>query len=444
MKKLNRRDLFKVGAGSMLSTYGLQSLGSTTPYDEYRALVCVFLVGGNDGFNMVVPRSISEYNAYARSRQNLKVARNDLLPIQALTTDGAQYGLHPSMSTMQNLFENGNAAIINNVGPLIRPISKGEFVPSASHIPPKLFSHNSQRDQWSSLTGHAPATSGWAGRIADFMEPYYLNQKVATNISVAGNHLSMVGRETQPFAIGRRGPKPYQGLDKFGSNPALRQAFMQILAAGQGNLYERSFAQTQQRALHVADAIDTAMQNAPPLNTVFPESDLGTKLNSVARIINARKELQMQRQIFIVSIRGFDTHSSQNDKQPGLFADVSESIDAFYNATMELGIADNVTTFTQSDFGRTLTSNGDGTDHGWGNNHMVIGGSVRGKDLYGTYPVLEMNGPDEINGGRIIPTTSASQYTATLAKWFGVPDSYIADIAPNIGNFNVQNLGFMS
>jgi uncharacterized protein (DUF1501 family) len=444
MKKLNRRDLFKVGAGSMLSAYGMQSLGATTAYDDYRALICVFLDGGNDGFNMVVPSSNPEYNAYANSRQNLKVAQSALLPIQPLTADGTHYGLHPSMTTMQNLFEDGNAAIINNVGPLIRPITKGEFVPSASHIPPELFSHNSQRDQWSSLTGHAPATTGWAGRVADILQPYYLNQRVATNISVAGINSSMVGRETQPFAIGTNGPEPYRGLDAFGPDQALRQAFMQILAANHGSIYERSFAQTQQQALHVSEAIDTAIQNAPPLNTVFPASSLGTKLNSVARIINAREELQMKRQIFLVSIRGFDTHSRQNKTQPGLFADVSESINAFYNATMELGIADKVTTFTQSDFGRTLTSNGDGTDHGWGNNHMVIGGSVRGKDLYGTYPLLEMDGPDEVLGGRIIPTTSASQYTATLASWFGVPDSSIADVAPNIGNFDTQNLGFMS
>jgi uncharacterized protein (DUF1501 family) len=443
MNKLNRRDLLKaMGAGSFLSAYGGHL--HAAPATDYRALVCIFLDGGNDGFNMVVPRSIAEHNVYANSRQDLAIARDDLLPISPINSDGALYGLHPSMPALQNLFEGGQAAFINNIGPLIEPTTKDQYLNATVDLPPKLFSHNNQKDQWHSLKGLDATSTGWAGRIADVLEQDYINQQAPLNISSFGNRLFQVGQQTTPYIMGRAGAELFNGINDHLEDPALRNTFTRILNADYGSVYERSFATAQKKALNGSSRLFDAMNTTPPFTTTqFPSSDLGKQLNTVAKLIGARDELQMNRQIFLVGINGFDTHDSQNKQQPGLLGDLSESVNAFYKATVELGVANSVTTFTQSDFGRTLTSNGDGSDHGWGSNHMVIGGGVRGGYFYGTYPSLEMNGPDEVRGGRIIPTTSATQYGATLAKWIGVPPQNITDIAPNIGNFSTPDLGFM-
>ena len=454
MTKMNRRDFLRTSgaaaaAASFAATPGLawsQGVGTTAPFPDYKALVCVFLFGGNDSYNMVVPNTAAEYNAYAASRQNLAIAQQDLLPINPVSQAGANpFGFHPSMPGMQGLFETGKAAVVANVGPLVEPTTRDQFFNQSVTLPSQLFSHNDQQDQWHALKGAGTSKTGWAGRIADLIRTSVATQQMATNASLFGTSLWQSADESIAYVMGQTGPLAFTGFSDDPNDITYDQkrAFMRIVEAQYGSIYERAFAEIQQRAIAAADSVSAAIDSAPVLNTAFPNSQLGRQLETVARLIGSRDQLQMQRQIFFVATGGFDSHDDQNENQPDLLGGISEAITAFYDATVELSIADAVTTFTQSDFGRTLTSNGDGTDHAWGGNQLVVGDSVAGQDFYGTYPLLQIGGPDDVGGGRMIPTTSADQFAATLARWFGVPDIDLDIVAPHIGNFAQRDLGFM-
>ena len=433
-----------MGGGSMLGTlagFNAQAFDRS----GYRALVCVFLFGGNDSFNMLVPNTTAEYNAYATSRQNLAIAQNDLLPITPASSSTPDFGIHPSMGGVRGLFDAGEAAFVVNVGPLVEPTTKEQFLNSSVTLPPQLFSHNDQQDQWTSLRGNVPSKTGWAGRMADLIRTGVTEQQMATNASLFGANLFQSAEETVAYVMGPNGPLQFEG---FSTDPTSilfeqREAFRRVVQAQYGTIYERGFAEVQQRAIDAADTVTAAIDAAPPLATVFPQSQLGTQLQTVARLVAVRDRLQMKRQVFFVATGGFDSHDNQNQDQPGLLGGVSDAIAAFHAATVELGVADSITTFTQSDFGRTLTSNGDGTDHAWGGNQLIVGGAVNGRELYGNYPLLAIDGPEDVTGGRMIPSTSADQYAATLAKWFGVPDADLDIVAPNLPNFAQRDLGFM-
>ena len=450
MKTLNRRDFLRTSGAAALfaATPGLaysQVVGGGGSFTDYRALVCVFMFGGNDSYNMLIPNTNAEYAAYAASRQNLALLQSDLLPISPASTGTPDYGLHPAMGGIQGLFQEGNAALVTNVGPLIEPTTKAQYFDRSVTLPPQLFSHNDQQDQWTSLRGNAQSKTGWAGRMADLIRDGVAGQQMATNASLFGSNLFQSADETVAYVMGPNGPIQYQG---FSTTPGdilneQRLAFSRVVDAQYNTIYERGYAEVQRRAIDAADTVSTAIANAPTINTVFPQSQLGTQLQTVARLIAVRDELQMQRQIFFVATGGFDSHDDQNQNQPGLLGGISDAIAAFHAATEELQIANSVTTFTQSDFGRTLTSNGDGTDHAWAGNQLVAGGAVNGGDLYGSYPLLERGGPEDVGGGRMIPSTSADQYAATLAKWFGIPDVDLQIVAPNLANFAQRDLGFM-
>jgi len=448
---MNRRDFLRNSSAAAVfaATPGLaysQVIGGGAPFDDYRALVCVFLFGGNDSFNMLVPRSDAEYGIYQTSRQNLAIAQQDLLPIITPGTGATLYGMHPTMTSLQQIFEAGNAAFVTNVGPLVEPTTRDEFFNKSVVLPPQLFSHNDQQDQWHSLKGNRTSKTGWAGRMADLIRSNVAGQQMATNASLFGTNLMQSADETIAYVMGPGGPLQFTGFSSTPGEPGYeqRQAFLRILEAQHGSVYERAFAEVQNRAIATADTVAAAIDSRPLLNTVFPQSQLGEQLRTVARLIAARDDLQMQRQVFFVAAGGFDSHDNQNQDQPGLLADISESLAAFYNATVELGVPDRVTTFSQSDFGRTLTSNGDGTDHAWGGNQIVLGDAVFGGQLIGSYPQLQIGGPEDVGGGRFIPSTSADQYAATLAKWFGILDVDLDIVAPNLGNFVVRDLGFMA
>jgi uncharacterized protein (DUF1501 family) len=448
MKKLNRRDFLKrssAAAAVFAATPGVtyaQVIGGGAPFDDYKALVCVFMFGGNDSFNMVVPNTLAEYNAYAQSRQNLAVAKEDLLPINPVSSaPGSEpFGLHPAMTSLQQMFETGTASIVANVGPLIEPTTKDQFFNQSVALPPQLFSHNDQQDQWLSLRGKTPSKTGWAGRMADLIRSNVAGQQMATNASLFGSSTFQAADETVAYVMGPGGPQQFEGF-----TPEQRAAFLRIVDADYDSIYERGFAAVQRRAIDAADTVTAAINSpeAQAVSTIFPQGQLGTQLQTVARLIASRDQLQMQRQIFFVATGGFDSHDNQNADQPGLLANISESIAAFHAATVEIGVDTSVTTFTQSDFGRTLTSNGDGTDHAWGGNQIVAGGAVNGRDIYGNFPELQIGGPDDVGGGRMIPTTSADQFAATLAKWFGIPDVDLDIVAPHIDNFMQRDLGFM-
>jgi len=448
MTSINRRKFIQ--ASTAAATFAAcpgaafsQGIGTSAPFPDYKALVCVFLFGGNDSFNMVVPRSGPEYNVYAAARQNLAIDQNTLLPINPLTPDGAAYGLHPSMTGLHSLFESNRVAVVSNVGPLIEPTTRDQFLNQSVALPPQLFSHNDMQDQWHSLKGNAQSNTGWAGRVADLIRTNVADQQMATNASLFGNSLFQSADETIAYVMGPGGPIQFEGFADSGVLLEQRRAFERIINSGYSSIYERGFAEIQQRAVEASDLVSNAIASAPVLTTVFPESQLGVQLRTIARLVAVRDSLQMQRQVFFVAAGGFDSHDNQNRDQPGLLGGISDALTAFYDATLEIGAADKVTTFTQSDFGRTLTSNGDGTDHAWGGNQMVMGDAVRGRDIYGTFPRLEIDGPDDVTGGRMIPTTAADQYAATLASWFGIADADLDVVAPNIANFVVRDLGFM-
>jgi uncharacterized protein (DUF1501 family) len=417
-------------------------IGGSGPFNDSRALVCVFLVGGNDSFNMLVPRSAAEYGAYATSRAGLAVAQTDLLPIDALDPDGALYGVHPSMPHLQTLFAQESAAFVANVGPLIVPTSKAQYVAKSVPLPPQLFSHNDQQDQWHSLRGRELSDTGWAGRMADLIRLNVASQQLATNVSLAGNSLFQSGDDTVAYTMGATGPLAFQGFTGLGGEQ--RRAFERIINASYDSVYARGYAEVQRRAVEAADRVTAAIGQAQTLTTQFPTTPLGQQLQTVARLISVRDRLAMQRQVFFVSTGGFDSHDDQLVNQPTLLGNVSACLKAFYDATVELGVAQSVATFTQSDFGRTLTSNGDGTDHAWGGVQIVVGQCVRGRRVFGRYPSLVLNGPEDVGGGRLIPGVAADQYAATLARWFGIAEADLAGVAPNIGNFAERDLGFLA
>jgi uncharacterized protein (DUF1501 family) len=444
---MNRRRFLQLSGG--LAGLGIMGIPAprafAAPFTDYRCLVNVFLLGGNDAFNLVVPRSDAEYNVYAASRQNLSIPQTDLLPIVADNPDGALYGLHPNAGELQALFESGDLAVIANIGPLLEPTTRADYLNKNVDLPPQLFSHNDQQDQWQSLKGKSSLTTGWAGRIADNLQADVGSQRLPINISSSGTTLYQAGESTVPYTVGVDGANAYGALApdvQFG--PDRRAAFESHLANGFRNIHARALAAVHQRSLALADLVNDALAGLPELATTFPASRLGAQLHIVARLLAVRSDFEASRQIFYVATGGFDTHDNQNDDQPDLFADISASLGAFNTAMNEIGLLDQVVTFTQSDFGRTLTSNGDGTDHGWGSHQLVMGGPVLGRKIYGTMPLLEIGGADDVSGGRMIPTTSADQYAATLARWFGVAESELATIAPHLPNFAVQDLGFLA
>jgi len=444
-----RRFLKAAAAGGLLYAFGrtpgaiVAHAAGIGGFADYKALVCVFLYGGNDSWSMVVPRSAPEYAAYASARRNLAIPRDALLPIAP--SNGGDYGMHPSMSGLAGLFEAGRLAVIPSIGPLIQPTTLEQYRNKTVPVPPQLFSHNDQQHQWQTLRGQAPSKTGWAGRIADLLSTQMGGQHLALNASLSGASALQAGTSASPFVMGVSGPVIPKAFGATGLASQRRAAFERILAADQPSVYEREFAEVHERALSSAERVNAALAGAPSLATTFPVgSALATQLLTVARLVAVRDTLNMSRQIFFVATGGYDTHNAQLQDQPVLLGDLSASLAAFQSALDELRISDAVTTFTISDFGRTLSSNGDGSDHAWGGVQLVMGGSVRGRAFYGNYPVLRIGGELDVGGGRFIPTVSADQLVATLVRWFGVTAEQIPSVAPSIGNFVERDLGFMS
>ncbi len=414
----------------------------STPTD-YKALVCLFLYGGNDGNNLLVPTDPADYNAYASARQELALPLASLLPITPAVSDGRTYGLHGSVPELQTLFGQGKLALVANVGTLVAPVTRADFLTNTAALPPQLFSHADQSVQWQTSWSDAPPHSGWGGRTADLLANANSNPHLSMAISVAGNNLFQTGNRVVPYSINPTGVVNLSGYGSGVSDQARLQAVQALLAQTHNNLFEQQFAHVSKLGIKDNAVISSALAAAPALATVFPTSDIGGQLAMIAKMIAIRTTLGMSRQVFFCSLGGFDTHGDQVSEQSNLLADLSQGLSAFSAATAELGVEDSVTTFTSSDFGRTLPTNGGGSDHGWGSHHLVMGGAVRGGNIYGTFPTLAVNGPDDTGEGRWIPTTSVDEYAATMATWFGVSASDLPTVLPNIGRFGSPNLGFM-
>ncbi len=405
--------------------------------DDYRALVCVFLLGGNDSFNMFVPTSTNEYNEYAIARQNLAVDRDSLLGINPLNNDGASYGFHPAMPEVRNLFDSGDLAIAANVGALVEPTTREDVANKLVQLPPNLFSHNSQQNFWQSVKAAETQTIGWAGRIADRFSTINASALLPMNISLTGANLLQIGQDSRSFNTTASGAIAFAG-----SNRESRSAMLQSLyAKTSDNLFQDSFSETMNRSIQFSNVLDSALANTPAPTSNFSDNRLAQNLKAVAHLIAARNELSMQRQIFFVGFGGWDTHGGQLNTHPELLASLSSALASFNTEMRSIGCHDNVTTFTASDFGRTLTSNGDGSDHGWGSHQLIMGGAIAGQQIHGNMPSLVIEGPQDVGRGRIIPDSSVDQYGATLARWFGVAENDLNLIFPNLANFEQRDLG---
>jgi len=437
--------LSMLGAGTplALNLAGIGAAAAQTAPSDYRALVCVFLFGGNDQTNTVVPYDTAEYNAYRNARAGIAREQVDLTLLRGPSVQGGRsFALPNELAPLATLYAQGNAAIVANVGPLVVPTTKAQYQNAAVPLPPKLFSHNDQQSVWQSSAAEG-STVGWGGRFGDLLASSNGNPTF-TAVSVSGSAVFLSGQQVLQYQVGTGGPVAISALsgNPFGS-PAAAATLRQILTAGRSHLFENELARVTSRSIDAAASLGSALAGAPALTTPFDANNtLAQQLRMVAQMIAVRQAIGAQRQVFFVSLGGFDTHDNQLTTQPGLHATLAAAIDSFYKATVELGVASNVTTFTASDFGRTLTSNGDGSDHGWGAHHFVVGGAVR-KGIYGLFPTVALNTAEDVGSGRLLPTTAVLQYASTLASWFGVPDSGLADALPGIGNFGNRNLGFL-
>lgn len=435
-------------------------------FPDYKALVCIFLHGGNDSFNTIVPHDAAHYSVYSATRPAMAVAQADALA-NALTpqavqpglpggppSDGGSYGLHPSMPELRTLFNTQRAAIIANVGPLLGPITKAQYQNPAHPRPPQLFSHDDQANFWQTSRPDDANAAGWGGRIADLLHAGNANTQLPMTMSLGSQSLFQRGDSVDQYVMrpcsgdgSSCGVETISYLDAYQNELGI-ETFNALMANGtQAHMFERAYANATRRSINTYEMLDAALNPLPTWTNAFPNSSLGGQLRQVANLINLRgpTALNMQRQIFFVGLGGFDTHDAQLATQPGLLADLSQSLRALYLATEQMGIASQVTAFTASDFGRTLSTNGDGTDHGWGGHHFVVGGAVRGGRFFGQMPSLaQNNNPDDAGYGQIIPTTGVDPFAATLASWFGVDAGGLADIFPNLGLYPSANLGFMS
>ena len=443
----SRRGFIRIGAASVgtlaLRPFGLlPAMAQNGP--DYRALVCIFLYGGNDSNNTIVPLDDASYKAYQSARGSLGLATSALTQVQSAS--GAPYGFHTLLTELASMFTSKELAVVANVGSLVAPINRAQYQAAQAPIPSNLFSHADQQQQWQTSVAQGNSPSGWAGRAADYVAAQGLNSSsFPTFFSVAGNTLEGAGLKTQPVALAPGQSLQLAGFGNSAAADARWSALNNLLSTDTGVSLAQAANNTLANSIADAKALAAALSNGTPLKTQFPTTTLGAQLQQVAKIIQVQSYLGMRRQIFFCSLGSFDTHTGEFGTLNTLYPELSQALSAFYSATEELGMAQNVTTFTESDFNRTFQpTSGDGSDHAWGGHHLVFGGAVQGGQIYGSFPTFELGGPDDTDvRGRWIPTTSIDQYGATLCSWFGIPDSALTAVFPNLANFTAPKLGFL-
>lgn len=407
---------------------------------DYKALVCVFLYGGNDANNMIVPYDTKGYATYSAVRGPLALAQNTLLPLTPLPN----FALHPSLTDVQTLFNSGAAAMVANVGTLTQPLTRAQYL-AGSTVPSNLFSHPDQQIEWQNAAASGATTTGWAGRISDALTgTYNAGATIPMLTSVSGDTLFCDGVKTTPVSVSP-GNLGGASCSEGAACSARLAAAQSLISLSSGVSLVTADDKITSNAYSYGAALTAATQSVTPLQTKFPANGLGAQLQQIAQIIQVRAALNVQRQIFFCGIGNFDTHSGQLALQANLLSQIGPALAAFYQATQEMGIANSVTAFTMSDFARTFQPNSNsGTDHAWGSHHFVIGGAVKGGQMYGTFPTLALAGPDDSgSNGRWVPSTGSVQYASTLAQWFGVPPSQLTTVFPTIANFSTTNLGFV-
>lgn len=448
----------------ILGLNSLAAMAQGTGASDYRALVCVFLQGGNDGHGTVIATDPDSFAAFTQARSGapgLAYPLGNLLPIVLNTPQsGRTFALNPYLTGVQNLFNAGRAAIVANTGTLIAPATKAQVNANSVPLPASLFSHFDQTAAWQAIASNGGSAEhvGWGGAVADLIESMNLNSNsMFTCISTAGIALFLSGQTSFQLNVTSAGPIPIAGLAQplFGQQ-AGSDALASILTADETNLFAKEYEVVINRSTQAQALLSSSMlpagkggvanppQYLDPTTNVLTDNPLATSLQTVARIIGGRSSLGVNRQIFYVQLGSFDTHDGQAPQHARLLTQLGQALQYFDGVMTDAGMGNQVTTFTASDFGRTLTSNSDGTDHGWGSHHFVVGGAVQGHDMYGQYPIIGANQANDVGAGRLIPTTAVDQYAGTLARWFGLSDGQVRQVFPNFANFGSSPyLGFL-
>jgi uncharacterized protein (DUF1501 family) len=446
-----KRRNFLAHAGALAGTAALGQMGlfaaRAAPADDYKALVCIFLVGGNDSNNMVVPIDTAGYANYALVRSDLALPQAQLLPLQE--AGGAlRYGFHPALAGLQGLWTAGNLAVVANVGTLVQPLTKAQYLSNSTQKPATLFSHIDQQHEWQTANASTSSSTGWGGRLSDQLNALNANASVPPMISTGGNNLFVTGAASQALVIPTSGSFGLSGFSNSSGDAARRSALVSLLGVDR----DADLSTAAQ------DVMTSALSSSATLNPILTatnatvaqrftglSSSIASQLLAIAKVIEARAALGAQRQVFLATLGSFDTHTNEIATQQTLFSQLDPALAAFHGAMSDIGAANNVTSFTLSDFSRTFAPNtGGGSDHAWGSHHLVIGGAVHGGQLFGVMPTLALSGPDDEGGqGRWIPTIAVDQYAATLATWFGADAAALQTILPNLPAFSPSGLGFI-
>ena len=448
----------------ILGLNSMAAMAQSSASSSYRALVCVFLQGGNDGHGTVIATDPGSFSAFTQARSGapgLAYPQAELLPIVLKTPQsGRTFALNPALTGVQNLFNAGRAAIVANTGTLIAPATKAQVNANSVPLPASLFSHFDQTAAWQAIASNGGSAEhvGWGGAVADLIESMNMNSNsMFTCISTAGIALFLSGQTSFQLNVTSAGPIPIYGLAQppFGL-PASSNPLSSILTADESNLFAKEYGVVVNRSIEAQATLASCMlpagkggvpnppQYLDPMTKKLVDNPLAASMQTVARIISGSSGLGVTRQIFYVQLGSFDTHNNQAIQHAQLLTQLGEALEYFDGVMTAAGMGNQVTTFTASDFGRTLTSNSNGTDHGWGSHHFVVGGAVQGQDMYGQYPVIGANQANDVGAGRLIPTTSVDQYAGTLARWFGLSDGQVKQVFPNFGNFGSSPyLGFM-
>ena len=448
----------------LLGLNSMAAMAQSNATTDYKALVCVFLQGGNDGHGTVIATDPDSFAAFTQARSGapgLAYPQSELLPITLKTPQsGRTFALNPSLPGLQNLFNAGRLAIMANTGTLIVPATKTQVEANSVPLPASLFSHFDQTAAWQAIASNGGSAEhvGWGGSVADLIESMNMNSNsMFTCISTAGIALFLSGQTSFQLNCTSAGPIPISGLAQplFG-NSAGTNALTSILSAEEANLFAKEYEVVIQRSIQAQATLASSMlpagasgvpnppQYLDPMTNKLADNPLATSLQTVARIIGGRAGLGVTRQIFYVQLGSFDTHNNQAQLHANLLTQLGQAFEYFDGIMTSFGLGNQVTSFTASDFGRTLTSNSNGTDHGWGSHHFVLGGAVQGGDMYGQYPVIGADQANDVGAGRLIPTTSVDQYAGTLARWFGLSDGQVRQVLPNFANFGSSPyLGFL-
>jgi uncharacterized protein (DUF1501 family) len=455
-QQLARRDFLRRAAlttayagtpfAATLAAFGEVAAQTAT---DFKALVCIFQFGGNDQSNTVVPYENAAYADYQAARSAIALPQSTLLQLNLSGYSGPQLGLNPAFATLKPLVDAGQCALMANVGTLAYPTTLAQYKAKSVQTPLGLFSHSDQQASWQSGLPTKGSATGWLGRIGDLTaSAYNPGAAVSMCMSLGGNNLIQAGNSVVQYQVTSWGPVVIDTMDTthWRYNAEMAAAMNTLMTQPRTNMLEQAYNTVGARAISTGRIAKSALAAAPAVNTVFPAGSLAGQLRMVARMIAARNGLGHKRQIYFVSQGGYDFHDTLVENQALRLKELSDAMAAFYAATVELGVANSVTTFTASDFGRGLQSNGRGSDHGWGSHHFIMGGAVKGNRLYGQWPTVALGGPEDLGQGRLVPSTSVDRYAATLASWFGVSAADLPTVLPNVTRFataTTAGLGFL-